>query len=274
VSDDELHGLFVQDVDRGWRAFVDAYTPMLVGLLERAGLSDHDEAMEVYTLVCERLRADGCARLRHWSPAKGALGAWLAVVVRHTIVDWVRHRAGRRRLFGSIQALDAFHQEVFQMYFWDARSPSEIAEELSVRQRSRVSLSAVLDAVGRIHDTLTARQMSELCSAAVRARAPLSLDAAVDDGALDVADGRAGPEDRIVERQTAKAFDEALASLAEEDAAIVRLRYVEALSLAEIRRALHLPRLTNERVRGILDALRQRLAATTSALRPLDRLES
>jgi DNA-directed RNA polymerase specialized sigma24 family protein len=97
-------------VDRAWLAFVNAYTPRLVALIERGGVRDHDEAMEVYTLVCERLTADSCARLRRRDSSKGGLGAWLAVVVRHAVVDWVRQRAGRRRLFGAVRRLEELAQ--------------------------------------------------------------------------------------------------------------------------------------------------------------------
>jgi DNA-directed RNA polymerase specialized sigma24 family protein len=258
-EDDDLQRLFARDPDRAWRVFVDAHTPFLVALIHRAGLRDHDEAMEVYTLVCERLSADDCARLRDRDAAKGALRPWLTVVVRHAIVDWVRHRAGRRRLFGSIQALDEFHREVFQLYFWEERPPSEITEELAVRLRRAVSLAEVLSALGRIHDTLSDRQRSELVSAAMRSRPSLSLDDDPDAGGTDVIDDRPTPDRELAAQEAARAFDDALGALPDEDAAIIRLRYVHALSLKEVQRALHLPALTEARVKAILDTLRRRL---------------
>jgi DNA-directed RNA polymerase specialized sigma24 family protein len=259
LTDERLQRLLASDVDQAWRAFVDAYTPMLVGLIERAGVRDHDEAMEVYTLVCERLTADRCGRLKRRDPSKGHMGAWLAVVVRHTIVDWVRQRAGRRRLFGAIQQMDVFHQQVFELYFWEERPLAEIAEELSVRSKERVTIERVLSAVDSIHGVLSPRHRSELLSSAMRAHAAVSLDADQEGGVIDPVDDRPGPEQVLARREANEAFDRALAALPPEDAAIVRLRYVQALSLSDVRRALHLPDLNERRIRGILDRLRELL---------------
>lgn len=261
-SDDALQQLFATDVAEAWRVFVEAYTPMMVGLIERAGVRDHDEAMEVYTLVCERLTTDDCGRLRRRDPDKGSLGAWLAVVVRHAIVDWVRQRAGRRRLFGAIERLDTFHQQVFELYFWEERPLAEIAEELSVRNRERVSLDRVFAAIEAFHGVLTPRHRSELLSASMRARQALSLDAETESDAVEPVDDAPRPDALVSARQLRTAFERALASLPPEDATIVRLRYVQALSLADVRRALHLPSLKEERVRSILDRLREQLEPT------------
>lgn len=260
LTDDDFRRHLATDTDRAWRVFVNAYTPTLVALIERGGVRDHDEAMEVYTLVCERLSADRCARLRRRDPAKGVLAAWLAVVVRHTMVDWVRHRAGRRRLFGSIQELEPLHQEVFELYFWDERTPSEITEELCVRLKRRVSLGEVLAALDRIQAQLSDRQRSELVSAGMRARRAISLDAP-EEGPLDVIDERPNPDEALAAGEQTAAFESALAGLPAEDAVIVRLRYVHALSLADIQRALHLTELKERRVRDILDRLRACLEA-------------
>jgi RNA polymerase sigma factor (sigma-70 family) len=258
-SDETLRRLLATDLAEAWRVFIESYTPMLVGLIERAGMRDRDEVMELYTLVCERLSADGCQRLRRRDQSKGALGAWLAVVVRHTIVDWVRQRAGRRRHFASIQELDSFHREVFELYFWEERAPSEMVEELRVRLKRAVSLGEVLTALDRIHETLSDRQRSELLSMAMRARPALSLDEDPGLGRRDVIDQRPTADETIAAREVAQAFEESLAALPHEDAAIIRLRYIQALSLKEVQHALHLPELSERRVRQILDVIRDRL---------------
>ena len=260
LTDDEFQRLLAADAGHAWRAFVDAYTPMLVALIERGGVRDHDEAMEVYTLVCERLSADSCLRLRRRDPQKGGLGAWLAVVVRHTLVDWVRQRAGRRRLFASVRKLDELHQQVFELYFWEERPAAEIAEELTMRLSRAVSLAEVLAALETIHTSLSDRHRSELLSASMRGRPPLSLEWESDEQ-FGIVDERAGPHEALVARELAATFDAALTALPAEDAAIVRLRYVQALSLPDIQRALHLTELTERRVRGIVDRLRAHLTA-------------
>jgi DNA-directed RNA polymerase specialized sigma24 family protein len=181
------------------------------------------------------------------------------VVVRHAVVDWVRQRAGRRRLFGAIQQMDVFHQQVFELYFWEERPLAEIAEELSVRSKERVTIERVLSALDDIHGVLSTRHRSELLSSAMRSHAAVSLDADEERGVIDPVDDRPGPEQVLARREANDAFDRALAALPSEDAAIIRLRYVQALSLPDVRRALHLPELNERRIRGILDRLRELL---------------
>src|SRR5437588_8764884 len=105
VSDQALRELLARDPAAGWNAFIDEHTPLLLALIEQAGMTRRDEAMELYLKVCERLSADDCARLRRRDPAVGSLQAWLATVTRHVLVDWVRSKRGRRRLFRSVKAL-------------------------------------------------------------------------------------------------------------------------------------------------------------------------
>lgn len=258
--DADLRVLLAEDPDRGWRAFIERHTPTLVSLIERAGLRDRDEAMEIYTLVCERLAEQDCARLRSWNPAKGALGAWLAVVVRRVTVDWVRSRAGRRRLFGAVRKLADFDQRVFELYFWEDRLPSAIAEELTVASKRDVDLADVLSALDRIHAGLAERHYSELVSFTMRSKPPVSLDVELEQGRADVADPGPSAEARLQQREQQAAVEAALAGLPIEDAAIVRLHYYQGLSLADVRRALLLPELSRVRVTGIVAALKDRLA--------------
>lgn len=257
-SDEELHALFARDPERGWRTFVDAYTPLLLDLIARAGVGS-DDLTDVYLLVCERLAENRCARLRKHDPRKGALPAWLTTLVRHLVVDWVRSRAGRRRLFRSIRRLDRFDQRVFELYYWEHRRPAEIAELLAVEQRRGVGLADVLAALHRIHEAMTDRHRSQLLALVARTRRATSLDSGELPGALMAADG--DPEHALSIRELDALLGEALAALPAEDAAIVRLTFVQGWSREEVRRALHLPRLPSERLAGIIERLRGWLSA-------------
>lgn len=267
-SDQEIRELLARDAEAGWRAFVDRYTPTLLALIERAGISDHDEAMDLYLRTCERLSADGCARLLRHDPAKGAWSAWLPVVVRNVVVDWVRSRAGRRRLFGVVEELPPRTQQIFELYYWQGRAPSEICETLSTREGSRVSLNDVFDALDAIERVLSARHRRELLATAARSHAPVSLEAAVEERGFDPQDPAANAENVVRRRELADALNRALASMDPEEAAIVRLKYVQGLSTLDVSRALHLERLTDERVRAIGTRLRSLLAQGAAAVLP------
>ena len=260
LSDQALQALLRDDAERGWRTFVDQYTPVLLGLIRRAGVADHDEALDVYVRVCRHLGEHEAERLRRHDPAHGTLRAWLAVVVRHVIADWVRSRAGRRRLFGAIKALPELEQRVFELYYWEQRRPSEIVELLGGRGGRRLALADVLAALDRIHETLSQRQLAELASMAVRARPPEALDVPEETRTREPADTRGDPELALRRKEADRVFGEALARLTPEEAAIVRLKFVQGLTHREIQQALQLERLTDDRVKGILARLRTLLS--------------
>lgn len=247
------------DPPAAWRAFIDRHTTTIVGLLERGGLRNRDEAMEVYTLVCEHLAADRCARLKRWDPSKGSLKSWLAVVVQRITVDWVRSRAGRRRLFAVVKQLAPGDQRVFELFYWEGRNASEIAEILAVERRERVRLTDVLASLDRLHDALDERHYGDLMSMAARSATPASVEAEYEAGRIDPADPQSVEEDMAGREQIAQ-LDRALQNLPRQDAAIVRLHYLEGLSLADVRRALHLPALSREDVSTILSRLKGQLA--------------
>ena len=255
LADDQIRALLERDPREGWRAFIDAYTPVLLTLIERAGLRDRDEAMDVYVRTCERLAERGCERLRRHDPSRGEYAGWLAAVVRHVIVDWVRSRAGRRRLFGVIKALDPAAQRVFELYYWEDRTPTEIAGIMRSADPA-IDLTAVFDALERVDRVLTDRHRSELLSMAARARSAGSLDADPERAAEIPDPSQATPESVMTAREVDARFASALASLPAEDAAIVRLRFVQGLTLRQVEEALHIDRLAPSRVRDILDRMR------------------
>lgn len=259
VSDRALQDLLVQRPAQGWRVFVEQFTPVILGALQRAGLRDRDEMMEVYTLVVERLAANQYARLRARRLAAGSLAAWLLVVTRHVVVDWVRSRAGRRRAFGAIKELSPDDQRVFELYYWEERRVPEICGMLSASGGREVSTSDVLDSLARINGALTARHHAELLSMSLRSRPPESIDD--EEGAMrvDAPAGGVSPEESVIQRERERGLERALAELPPEDASVVRLHVGEGLALAQVRRALRRPSLTDRDVQAILDRVRQLL---------------
>jgi DNA-directed RNA polymerase specialized sigma24 family protein len=260
IPEERLRLLLAEDPQRGWRAFIDGYTPMLLALVERAGIVDRDEAMEVYVQACERLATGNYAALRRRDPSLGSLKGWLAVIVRRAAVDWIRSRAGRRRMFAAIRELDRFDQRLFELFYWDGRRPSEAAELLSVEMKQEVTLDLVFEALERIDSALSARHRTELLSLAARSHAAVSLEGGDETTTVDPPAPDLDPEALLRARERNEQLTRALATLPAEDAVIVSLKFVEGLTRAQIQRLLRLPELTEHRVRTIVATLRARLA--------------
>lgn len=266
ASDEEITRLLASDADAGWHAFIESHTPTLLALIERAGVVDRDEAMEVYTRVCARLTEHRYAALRNRDPGAGSLAGWLAVVVRRAAVDYVRSQIGRRRMFGAVRDLDRGHQRVFELYYWNRRPLAEVTEMLRAETGEDVTLDDVLDRLETIERTLTDRHRVELLSLVARSRTPLSIDDGDDETpAIDPIADTPDPETALRVRETEDRLQQVLATLPAEDAAIVRLKFEEGLTRAQIQRLLHLPELTEHRLRTIVATLRARL---TSEQRP------
>lgn len=258
LTDRQIRERLIEEPREGWRLFIEQFTPTLLGIIERAGVRREDEAMEIYVRVCEHLAADDCARLRRHDPAKGRLAAWLTIVARNAIVDWVRSRKGRRRLFQSIRALGAGDGRIFELYYWGGHRPSEIAELVSIGD-SRVTISDVFAALERIERALTVRQRAELAAMASRRAEPAPLEDGEGRLAADPAHERDDPERLVRTRQTSDALAAAIADLPAEEALIVSMRFLDGLSTTQVERALHVAPITADRMAGILLRLRQRL---------------
>ena len=260
MAEEDLRVLFAEDRERGWRAFIDRYTPTLLGLIERAGVTDRDEVMEIYVLACERLSEHDYAPLRRRDPSKGSLAGWLAVVVRRVAVDWVRSRSGRRRLFGVVRRLGRLEQRVFELYYWDGRLPTEISHLLAAETGRPASIADVLDALAGIDAVLSERHRGELLSLAARRRRPMSLETDEEEMAIDPPADAPDPESALQIRELEQRLSDALAALPTEDAAIVSLKYVEGLTRPQIQRLLRLPDLSEHRIRAIAGKLRMLLS--------------
>jgi RNA polymerase sigma factor (sigma-70 family) len=81
--------------DVAWDVFVARYSKLLLMISREFGGS-HDDAMDRYALILERLREDEFRRLRAWEgDRRSALTTWLGVIARRVCVDELRRRYGR-----------------------------------------------------------------------------------------------------------------------------------------------------------------------------------
>ncbi|HMA22065.1 MAG TPA: sigma-70 family RNA polymerase sigma factor [Gemmatimonadaceae bacterium] len=81
--------------DEAWTAFVREYTRLLLHVA-RESSQNRDEAMDAYANILEKLREDGCRRLRAYSAhPRSQFATWLVVVARRVCIDYHRQKYGR-----------------------------------------------------------------------------------------------------------------------------------------------------------------------------------
>lgn len=80
-----------------WAEFLARHSRLLLHVA-RAGVSQHDSAMDRYTFVLEQLRQDDYRRLRAYvADGRSEFSTWLVVVAQRLCLDHQRSRYGRYR---------------------------------------------------------------------------------------------------------------------------------------------------------------------------------
>lgn len=83
--------------EAAWEELVAAHTRLLLATTRSFG-GGHDEAMDRYSYVLEKLREGDFRRLRAFSPGRGAsFSTFLTVTARRLCLDFHRTRYGRKR---------------------------------------------------------------------------------------------------------------------------------------------------------------------------------
>jgi RNA polymerase sigma factor (sigma-70 family) len=87
----------VANRDAAWDDLIGRHTRLLMAVVRSFG-GDHDDAMERYSYILEKLRESDFRRLRSFDPSVGAtFPTWLTVTARHLCLDHHRSRFGRAR---------------------------------------------------------------------------------------------------------------------------------------------------------------------------------
>jgi RNA polymerase sigma factor (sigma-70 family) len=261
LSDEELLVLFDADPERAWDLFIDRYAGLVLATLRHLGF-DHDEAMDRFVYVCEKLCEQGFRRLRsiRFAGSHGELTPWVRTVVKNLAVSWAWSVEGRQRLFKSIAELSARERRVFELYFWDGLTPSQVHERLRAEEQSGVELVEVLDALEVVFSHLSENQRWRLMSRLARNRKSISL--ADEDPETRVGfeprDAAADLEESLLRQERHQVVTAALAGLAPRERLILQLRYDEALTLAEVAEIVSLSlSAVKSSLRKSLDQLRE-----------------
>ena len=215
--------------DDAWDRFLTRYRRLIFATI-RHYTRDYDDGMDLFAHVCEKLRADGMRRVRVRAEAPGAparFSTWLVVVVRHLVVDWFRHRDGRRRLSSLAESLPALHRRIVELVFVDRCSHAEAYERLRAGDSPDLTYREFL------------RELRQACAALRAGRQGRILgELAGVPPPAEPGDDPATPLEAAERRERLRA---ALARLGPEDKAAVELYVMEELAADRVAAMLGLP---------------------------------
>jgi DNA-directed RNA polymerase specialized sigma24 family protein len=141
-----------------WCRFLEGYSGLIQAVIRRYLYSrDRDDVRTVYVDVLDSLYRHKLATYR----GQAALSTWLTLVTRTAVLDFLRHRFGRREVPRALRMLDAEDREVFRLYYIEGLDLRELTRRLSLGPVAW-TVARVLEAFQRIEDRLSSRWLRRI----------------------------------------------------------------------------------------------------------------
>ena len=261
MDDKQLITLFHTDPEAGYRALLEQYSDVILRMIRRF-LQDQDEVMEVYTYICERLRANDFSALRRFRDTSGIL-PWLSVVAANACRDRFRKTRASSSPRSVIDQLDEREQLVFRYYYQEHRRHGEIAELIDTQHGLPCTKLDVIQAIGRIDDLLTTGRRWFLLAALHANKPSYSLEVLREEtGYQPVAVSDVdGFEEATQRKELLDRLKAALEQLRPSDQLLVQLRFEHGMTAPQIARIMQYDnhRRVYTRLRTVFNQLRKLL---------------
>lgn len=261
VNDPKLVDQFNRNPEAAYSQLLERFTPVILRMIHRF-MRDPDEVMEVYTSICERLRANNYQALRRFH-TNSELTPWLSVVVANACRDRFRKTRTVSVPKSVISKLDEREQLIFRYYYQYHMPHEDIAELISSRHRTPCTALEVVKAIEKINDLLSIKKRWLLLTALYARRAPLSIDELHDDYGFhpESEDSPDDVDEALRNRDAIVRLNEALATLSGEDQLLVLLRFEHGMTATQIAEVMHIDnhKYVYTRLRTIMGRLRRHL---------------
>lgn len=256
MSDAELIAHFQKNPEEAYAELLKRFSPVIIRMIRRF-MNDRDEVMEVYTSICERLRASNFKALRKFRINK-EITPWLSVVVANACRDRFRKKRAVSVPRSVIKKLDERERLVFKYYYQDRLQHYEIQQMLGGKHNMPSTALDVVHALDKIESLLSVNKRWHLLNAIAQNRATLSIEDLAAFGFEAVSPDRTATsldEDIAVEKR----LQDALADLDVQDRLMVLLRYEHGMKASEIAEALSIDnhKYVYTRLRTIMGRLRR-----------------
>ncbi len=271
---DLLARLSAGQTDAAWREFLERYSSVIMQTVRRHE-SDHDRATDCFLYACAALSDDGFRRPLSYRPDGPArFRTWLMAVVSNLCVDWRRRQDGRDRPIQAVARLPELDQLVYRHIYQRGLSRARCLQTLKPQfpDLTEQQLSAIN---ARLFTLLTPQQRFQ---SGARHGATISLDGVgspeESSPAGQLQEPGPGPDALALQAQQQSRLQAALLRLPSQQRLLLRLRFEQDLTLAEVARLTRQPDpfRINRQIQAALAALAGLMEADEScrsAKRPL-----
>lgn len=231
-----MAGLASANPDAAWREFLQRYSSTVMQIVRRYE-SDPQRVAECFDHACEALSDHRFRRLLSFQrdgPAQ--FRTWLMAVTANLCVDWRRKRRGRFRPVRAVAHLPDLDQLVYRHIYVRGLPRAECLRLLTPRFPDLTD-QQLSDINARLFSVLSPQQRWQL-GMRMATTGPqgdtMTLD--IVDDSIQLADASPGPEEAAQDVQEGELLSAALAQLPSQQRLLLRLRYEQNLTLAEVAR--------------------------------------
>jgi len=249
-----LSQLNAGQIERGWKAFVDRYSPLMFRIV-REFENDDFTAEECFVDLCSALADNGFARLLQFRIGGAAsFETWLSVVATRLCIDWQRARYGRLRPLKAVQDLDPVEQNLFDLRFRQGLALHECLLQLQ-QTFPGLTRESFNEHNGRLNRALVSRQHHALAS---NPRNPTRWTEK-SNVCGETVQQSCGPESEFMREQDKESLGKALARLDPLQQLLIKLRFSHELTFEEVARmaGLKSAHSAHRRIRSALTELGQ-----------------
>ena len=237
MNDAELIAHFKRNPEQAYGELLRRYSAVILRMIRRF-MHDQDEVMEVYTAVCERLRAKDFRALRRFQ-ISNELTPWLSVVVANACRDRFRKLKAVSVPKSVIGKLSEVEQLVFRYYYQRRLTQQEIVETIKGKHDLECSYYDVVEAIGKINELLSINKRWHLLMALNQNAAAPSLEDLREVGIEARSSDTVGKsEEEEIRLETLDKLNDALEVLDAEDQLLVLLRFEHGMKASEIADAM------------------------------------
>lgn len=262
MNDSELIAHFQKNPEEAYAELLKRFSPVIIRMIRRF-MYDQDEVMEVYTSVCERLRAKNFKALRRFRINK-EITPWLSVVVANACRDRFRKNRYTSVPQSVISKLDDREKLVFKYYYQEQYQQDHIVEIIKGKNAMSCTALDVAHALDKIESMLSINKRWHLIMALNQNKAMLSIEDLKEFGFEAASTDTASPKHDPA-KDNAERLVDALKSLDPEDRLLVLLRFEQGMKASEIADALAFDnhKYVYTRLRTIVNRLRRVMAQQT-----------